>query len=207
MNKLIIGNILFPQFSGVNCHMMPFIQGDASSLPSQYKSYSDIINNNFLEKGEIGFLTINESFVKGGSSQRGYNASGIKRNVHIEVGSNKNHWGGSEGGSWGGGYKTILDDDTMVLIANSISNTCRVWDVEDRSFTEDGDLSAYIDNYPENTGILLKEGELAKISIFTPHECINQKHSSNRQFIRIVGKGVHGREDYFTINPLLSAVN
>lgn len=205
---MIIGNILFPQFSGIKCHMMPFIQGDASSLPPEYKSYSDIVNNNFLEKGEIGFLTIDESFVKEGSSQRGYNSAGIKRNVHIEVGSHKdkNHWGGG-GSSWGNGYKTVLDKDTMVLIANSISDTCKIWDTKDMSFTEDGDLSAYIDKYPENTGILLKEGELVKMSIFTPHECINQKHSGNRQFIRIVGKGVHGREDYFTINPLVAAVN
>jgi hypothetical protein len=52
--------------------------------------------------------------------------------------------------------------------------------------------------------VLLKSGEVAKISIFTPHECISQTKSANRQFFRIVGKGVTGREDYFTINPLVS---
>jgi hypothetical protein len=70
-------------------------------------------------------LSIQESFVEGGTSQRGYNSKGIKRNVHIEVGrhNKENHWGG---GSWGGKYSTLLDDDTKVLIANSISDTCRV---------------------------------------------------------------------------------
>lgn len=88
MNFSIINTIKFPEFSGIKCNMMPFIQGDPSSLPTKYKSYADIINKSYLEKGEIGFLTIDESFVAGGKSQRGYNNSGISRNVHIEVGRN-----------------------------------------------------------------------------------------------------------------------
>lgn len=185
--------------------MMPFIQGDSASLPLMFQPYAQIISENFLEKGEIGFLTIDESFVEEGKSQRGYNAAGINRNVHIEVGrtkDNRNRWGGN---SWGGKEKTLLDDNTMVLIANSLSNTCRVWDTKEMSYTPDGDLSEYIEKYPVETGKLLKAGEVAKISIFTPHECVAQKHSGQRQFFRVVGKGVTGREDYFTVNPLVAA--
>jgi hypothetical protein len=202
---MIVNKIDFPEFTGIRCNMMPFIQGDASSLPEIYKPYSKIINENFLEKGEVGLLTIDESFVVAGESQRGYNSKGIDRNVHIEVGRHMglNHWGGQSDSSWGGGRKTFLDDDTMVLIANSISDTCRVWDTKEMSYTKDGDLSDYIDKYPEETGVLLKSGAVAKISIFTPHECIPQKESSVRQFFRIIGRGVRGREDYFTINPVL----
>ena len=181
---------------------MPFIQGDSSSLPDEYKSYANIIDSNFLEKGEVGLLTIDESFVEVGESQRGYNSTGIDRNVHIEVGQcmQGNRWGGN---SWGGRASTLLDDNTKVLIANNIDDTCKVWDVLEKSYTRDGDLSEYIDRYPKETGILMKSGEVAKISIFTPHECIPQNSSSKRQFFRIVGKGVKGREDYFTINPLM----
>ncbi len=202
-NKMIVNKIQFPELTGIKCNMMPFIQGDSSSLPEIYKPYAKIINENFLEKGEIGFLTIDESFVEVGKSQRGYNAIGINRNVHIEVGRHEkiNSWGSS---SWGGNSKTLLNDNTMVLIANSISDTCRLWNTKEMSYTKDGDLSAYINKYPEETGTLLKSGEVAKISIFTPHECISQKQSNNRQFFRIVGKGVSGREDYFTINPLIN---
>jgi hypothetical protein len=201
----IINTIQFPEFTGVKCNMMPFIQGDSSSLPDIYKSYSEIVDKNYLEKGEIGFLTIDESHVDVGKSQRGYNSTGNNRNVHIEVGRNEknNHWGDGGGSTWGNSHKTLLKDDTMVLIANSISDTCKVWSTEDRSYTQDGDLSMYINRYPENTGILMKAGEVARMSIFTPHECINQKYSGNRQFFRIVGKGVKGREDHFTINPKL----
>ncbi len=161
-----------------------------------------IIQDNYLEKGEVGFLTIHESFVESGKSQRGYNSSNIERNVHIEVGRHNdvNRWGSS----WGGHGKTLLDDNTMVLIANSISNTCRFWNTMEMRQTKDGDLSQYIDFYPEDKGILMKAGDLARISIFTPHECINQSKSGVRQFFRIVGKGVTGRESYFTENPLIN---
>jgi len=202
---MIIDKIKFPDYTGIKCNMMPFIQGETSSLPEQYKSYFPILNRIYLEKNEIGYLTIHESFVEAGSSQRGYNSSGIKRNVHIEVGRNEkmNHWGGGGGSSWGGRFNTLLDDNTMVLIANSISDTCRIWNTKEMGYTRDGDLSDYVENYPEETGVNLKSGEVAKISIFTPHECINQQMSGLRQFFRIVGKGVTGREDYFTINPLV----
>ena len=209
MQNVIINQIEFPEFTGVRCSMMPFIQGESSSLPQEFQPYANIINENYLEKGEIGFLTIDERFVNAGKSQRGFNSFGINRNVHIEVGRHEqmNCWGGSGGSSWGGKLKTVLDDNTKVLIANSISDTCRLWNKEEKRHTKDGDLSAYINDYPENTGLLLKCGEVAKISIFTPHECVSQKYSSNRQFFRIVSKGVKGREDYFTINPLVNFPN
>ena len=203
---MITNVIEFPKQKGLKCIMMPFIQGDSSSLPDEYKSYSKIVDENFLEKGEIGFLTIDESFVYAGKSQRGYNAKGIDRNVHIEVGrvNGNNRWGDGGGSSWGGKESTLLDDNTQVLIANSVSDTCMYWDCLDKSYTKDGDLSDYIENYPKNSGLIMKKGEMAKISIFTPHECISQKESSYRQFFRIVGKGVRGRESYFTLNPLIN---
>jgi len=205
MKNMIINSIQFPVFTGIKCNMMPFIQGDSSSVPEIYKPYAKIINDNFLEKGELGFLTIHEAFVESGKSQRGFNDRGINRNVHIEVGRNEkeNYWGGG-GSSWGGRLKTLLDDNTMALIANSMSDTCRLWNTKEMRYTQNGDLSQYINEYPEQTGILMKAGEVAKISIFTPHECINQQQSGQRQFFRVIGKGVTGREDYFTKNPLIN---
>lgn len=202
--------ITFPEPTGIKCRMMPFIQGDASSLPEAYRPYADIITSSYLEKGEVGHLTIHESFVEAGRSQRGYNGAGIKRNVHVEVGrrNSTNRWGGGGQSSWGKGTGTFLADSTKVLIASSIGGTCRVWrDVIEMSPTLDGDLSAYIDKYPEDTGHLMAAGELAEISIFTPHECVAQSESGFRQFFRIVGVGVTGREEYFTVNPLLAQLH
>jgi len=203
---MIVSKIEFPQFTGIKCTMMPFIQGDSKSLPDIYQPYADIIDNMYLENGDIGYLTIDESYVLANSSQRGYNSIGIDRNVHIEVGIHQDiyAWGG--GGTstgWGRSRKTLLNKNTKVLIANSISNTCRLWDKLHMKPTNDGDLSEYITEYPIHEGLLMKAGEVANISIFTPHECVNQLISGNRQFIRIVGNGVTGREEYFTVNPLL----
>ena len=89
------------------CHVMAHESFENADI-------AKIINENFLEKGEIGYLTIHESFVESGKSQRGFNDAGINRNVHIEVGRNKkeNYWG-SGGSSWGGRLKTTLDNDAL----------------------------------------------------------------------------------------------
>lgn len=89
MKNLIVNKIEFPEMTGIKCTMMPFIQGDHQSVPEIYQPYAKIINKNFLEKGEIGYLTIHESVVEAGKSQRGFNDLGINRNVHIEVGRNE----------------------------------------------------------------------------------------------------------------------
>jgi len=181
--------------------MMPFVQGDSSSLPEFCRSYAVVIDDNYLERGQIGFLTIQESFVSKGRSQRGYNSAGSTRNVHVEVGRHQrqNWWGNT----WGGSSRTLLADETRVLIANSVSDSCRFWDTHEFACTADGDLSALLNKYPEHTGRLMKRGELANISIFTPHECVPQWRAGLRQFFRIVGRGVTGSEPYFTPNPLL----
>lgn len=198
MNKVIN----FPEFIGMNCKMMPFIQGDPESLPKEYRSYSDIVENNYLDKGRLGYLTLHESIVSPGTSQRGYNSGGLSRSVHVEVGqyNSKYRWGG---GSWGGKNNVWVDEDTEVLIANNLDNTCRYWNTVDKRFTVDGDLSEYINDYPEESGILMKSGEIVKIGVFTPHESMVINEEVKRQFIRIVGDGVIGKESYFTFNPII----
>lgn len=39
--------------------------------------------------------------------------------------------------------------------------------------------------------------------ILTPHESLPVPCDFPRQFLRIISSGVHGREDYFTVNPLV----
>ena len=63
----ITGHIKFPQFSAIRCLMMPYIQGEPDSLPELYAPYRDIVSSLFYEKGDIGFLTIDESPVVAGN--------------------------------------------------------------------------------------------------------------------------------------------
>lgn len=78
-----------------------------------------------------------------------------------------------------------------------------VWDVDVTDTTPDGDLSHRAAEFPRDKGHMMSAGQLVEIGIFTPHEPIVQRSGGNRQFFRIVGKGVRGREDYFTRNELL----
>ncbi len=195
------GNIIFPEFTGARCYMMPFIQGRADSLPKEFLPYADIIEATAFEgqAGEIGLITIDESHVDAGKSQRGYGNG--ERTIHTEacLSEGKLRWGST----WGPGTHVYLEPDLRVLIANSIEDTCMVWDVNVEDTTPDGDLSMRAAEFPRSSGRMMGAGELMEIGIFTPHEPIPQKQSGNRQFFRIVGKGVHGRDTYFTRNEHL----
>ena len=110
-------------------------------------------------------------------------------------------WGGTL--AWGGKRNVTLDRDVKVLLANNIDNTCAIWDVEHENTSLDGDIGNFADLYPYSDATLMKAGEVHQIGVLTPHESLPVTEDINRQFIRIVSSGVHGREPYFTENPLL----
>lgn len=195
------GTIDFPKFSGVRCYMMPFIQGRAESLPEAYSAYADIVDRFTLpgQDGEPGLITIDETIVEAGTSQRGYGAG--DRTIHTEACLSSA--GPSWGPTWGPSPFVRLAHDTRVLIANSIPGTCMVWNKDVEDTTPDGDLSMRAGEFPREEGRMMDAGEVLEIGIFTPHEPIAQPATGPRQFFRIVGRGVQGREDYFTRNPLL----
>lgn len=77
--------IKFPKFSGIRCLMMPSIQGDPQSVPELYDSYKEILEFLYIEKGDIGFLTIDESLATKGKPHRGDRAR-YTRAIHTEAG-------------------------------------------------------------------------------------------------------------------------
>lgn len=195
----IIGTIVFPNFSGLRCLMMPYIQGDPSSLPTEFAVYADIIRSVFICRGDIGYLTIDESLAIGGRPHRGARAK-YDRALHTEAGRHPDKiysWG------WGSSHRVTLDIGTEILLANNISNTCAVWDATHEDTSLDGDIGHESDRYPYHDAVMMKAGDVYKIGILTPHESLPVKETCKRQFLRIVSSGVHGREPYFTENPLL----
>lgn len=199
-----VSHIEFPEYSGLRCLMMPYIQGDPESVPIEYReSYSDIIEHTFVSKGDIGYLTIDESPVFKGKAHRGYRSK-FGRALHTEAGRNPEKlytWG--SGGGWGKTHNVELDRDVRVLLANSIDNSCAIWDTEHENTSLDGDIGNFSDMYPYSSGEFMKAGDVHEIGILTPHESIPVTTDNIRQFLRIVSSGVHGREDYFTENPLM----
>ena len=197
---MFVEKIEFPKFTGVRCLMMPYIQGDPSSVPIEYEEYFDIIRSVFIKKDDVGFLTIDESMVKKGGIQRGDRAR-TDRALHTEAGRRPNAmygWGG-----WGSSEDVILDKDVEVLLANSLNDSCAIWDAvhEDTSF--DGDIGHASLQYPYSEAIMMKAGDVHRIGILTPHEGLPVTRDTKRQFIRIVSSGVYGMAPYFTVNPLL----
>jgi hypothetical protein len=196
-----IGHITFPQFSGVRCLMMPYIQGDPTSVPAACASYKGIIESVFLKRGDIGFLTIDESLAVAGKPHRGAHAR-YSRALHTEAGKHPSNgafrWG------WGPRINVTLDRDVRILLANNLDGSCAVWDAEHEDTSLDGDIGQVADEYPYDHAIFMKSGEVHEIGILTPHESIPVRQDFSRQFLRIMSSGIHGREDYFTPNPLLS---
>jgi len=196
--------VKFPTFSGIRCLMMPYIQGQPESVPVQYRrGYEQFIQENYLQKNEIGFITIDESSVETGQPHRGDRAK-FGRALHTEGGRHQSvglSWGGC---SWGGSPNVLLDENTQILLANNLDNSCALWDTIHENTSEDGDIGDCATDYPYEDAILMKAGEVHQIGILTPHESLPVKETFLRQFLRIVGVGVRGREEYFTKNPLVA---
>lgn len=199
-----VGEIRFPAFTGIRCLMMPYIQGDCASVPEAYAPYAKILSDVVLRRGAVGFLTIDESAVRFGMPHRGAHAK-YARALHTEAGRIPGRcykWGG---GGWGKKHNVELDRNTEILLANNLDDSCAVWDAEHEDTSDDGDLGHVAETYPYTAATFLKAGELHQIGILTPHESLPVTRDGTRQFLRIVGSGVHGREPYFTVNPLMRA--
>jgi hypothetical protein len=197
-------SIQFPTFSGLRCLMMPYIQGDPDSVPDEYRNYADVIRNVFIERGDIGYLTIDESVAKAGKPHRGTRST-TGRALHTEAGKLPGdifNWGGHV---WGGSPQVRLDPEVEVLIANNTDDSCAVWDAWHEDTSIDGDIGYAADQYPIEHAVMMKAGEVHRIGILTPHESLPVASDVNRQFLRIVSSGVHGREPYFTENHVLTA--
>lgn len=202
MTAAPVQTIDFPEYAGTRCLMMPYVQGDPDSIPDEYAAYRDIVSKVFLRRGDIGFLTIDESPAVKGVPHRGARAE-HGRALHTEGGKRpygKLGWGGT---GWGNTWNVTLDRNVQVLLANNVDNSCALWDAVHVDTTIDGDIGMYADQYPYEDAIMMQAGNVHQIGVLTPHESMPVAADVNRQFLRIVGSGVHGREPYFTVNPLI----
>ena len=194
----------FPQFSGIRCLMMPYIQGDPDSVPEKYRPYAEIVRSAVIDRGDIGYLTIDESVAVAGKPHRGKRAQ-YARAIHTEVGRMPGRTYYAWGGGWGAPEHVVtLDGDVEILLANNLDDSCAIWDTTHADTSLDGDIGHAAARYPYQDAVMVKAGEVHKIGILQPHESLPVRQDFNRQFLRIVSSGVHGREDYFTRNPLVA---
>lgn len=200
---MLTGTVSFPEYAGVRCLMMPYIQGDPSSVPEQYRGYAEIIRSTFIREGDTGYLTIDESVASAGKPHRGKRAK-FGRALHTEAGRNPAKQYVCGGGGWGTSDYVTLDGDVEILLANNLDGSCALWDATHQNTSRDGDIGDCADDYPYRDATIMRAGEVHRIGILTPHESLPVKSTFRRQFLRIVSSGVHGREPYFTENPILA---
>lgn len=183
-NTRKLQTIRFPDFTGVCVNMMPIVMGDASTLPPFLQHYLPLIESCDFEKGTVVYLTIHESIVKEGQSQR-------RGGIHTEAFNAQKtslSWGG--GGTWGG---------QKGIYMASTDGACRIWPVETSEVDSHGQVLK-----PQN---LPKANKCEAHVMYwmtdqTPHEALPSQ-GGPRQFFRLVSSDLsvwHAKHN--TPNPL-----
>uniref|UniRef100_A0A0G4IC33 Uncharacterized protein n=1 Tax=Chromera velia CCMP2878 TaxID=1169474 RepID=A0A0G4IC33_9ALVE len=198
----------FPPFTGdVRVNMLPIRMGDEKSLPKHLRAYQKLIDMCPIhpsERGKIGYLTVHESEVGQGETQR-------RGGLHTEKMGGLN-LSGEKGFSpaiqhhWGIGLFHYPDVYVGGLyIANSVDNSCEVFDavVGDDIIGPLGDLE-HVRDLLGKTGTPIQSGQLVWMTDRTPHGALPQPKSGRRQFFRLVAGPVsHWFADHSTANPLV----
>lgn len=167
---------LFPSYRRININMMPIIFGDEDSVPREYYSYLPFIEAAAFEKGTTAYLTIMESYVHRGDTQR-------RTGIHTD-GTSTMSWGG---GGWGGGTApTKPKDPKKGIYMASSDGRCRIWDL----ITHEVDAHGKLLRDPGGMFIVTKPETLYWLTDRTPHESLPALRSGYRQFFRLVADDI-----------------
>lgn len=189
--------IKFPAPQDININMLPFVMGEKTSLPEEYHHYWPLVeacNVPQQELGKVGYLTIQESIVPMGLSQR-------RPGLHIETpglvmtSDGKYH---SHMNMWGCGLLRVHPEhdeqpdrprvEGGIYMASNVADSCQVWNavITDPGLVtmQHGDL--------EHMREVLGVGEMMERNLMywltdrTPHESLPLQNETHRQFFRLV---------------------
>lgn len=202
--------VTFPPPTGININMMPFKIHDLSTLPWFCGSYHSIIkaclSQTMLWGDTIAYLTIQESHVPCGSSQRRPGLHIDSPIVKCESRLVKRDPMNPEYRSLAWGLGSWIHDYPVggIFIASSVKDTTRVYPYIIEKPEEIADkygglecIRPYI-----GEGYTLDASELCWITDRTPHESLPVPEDTQRQFFRlVVGKIDVWYEQHNTPNP------
>lgn len=197
-----VGHVEFPAPTGININMLPFIMGDETSIPVHYRHYCPLINAcpvPLEEFGRVCYLTIQESEVDGGTSQRrpgihtespGVLMRPSSRGAWRVVATEKMHVPSAF--RWGRGFYSTSGENGHLqgglYLASNVDQSTRVWDVKVSNPAEvvgdHGDLEHL--RPVLGPGHTLAAGQLVWLTDMTPHESIPLAPGTQRSFFRLV---------------------
>jgi len=199
MNFERIDTVSFPEYDGRYVNMMPIVFGDINTIPKYLRDYNDIIKKCSFKVGTTVYLTIHESIVEKGKTQRG-------GGIHTDATGNSQYWGGNnyDGSSTFSLTKTgsIVPYNTGIYIASS-DGGCNVYDCQIEKSDNLGGISKKI----KASKINCSPNNLYWITDRTPHEAIPVKKETKRQFFRLVSENIsvwysqHNTPNPFGIKP------
>lgn len=189
-----VGSVRFPTPAMRNVNMMPFIMGDPATLPLDLHPYLPIIDACGLARGRHAYLSVSESVVQAGQTQR---RPGIHTEGTAAIGWGGGSWGGCGGTRWGGCAQGLGD------YMASTDGACRAWDCEVMTTSAHGEVDE-----PALPPVYMEPSVLYWLSDRTPHEALPSPRAGIRQWVRLVGDLLGGWwVEHSTANPLGIAPN
>jgi len=201
------GWVWFPEPRDININMMPFIIGKKESIPAEYWQYWDMIESCKIpnsENGKVGYLTIQESLVPAGQTQR-------RSGLHIESPGSFNEPGTYTNRRYDWGCGSVLSYRSSVsgglYLATNLLESCCLWNVQIKdtpsSAGELGDMEHMRDLLGE--GEYMEPERLYWLTDATPHESLPCPTEEYRQFFRLVTSSLSAwYPEHCTANPIVT---
>lgn len=195
--------ILFPTPKNININMMPVILGNGilSSLPDEYKQYTNMIlyncyasdwtyDDNKNKKPNIGYLTIHEGFVDVGKTQRRPGLH-IERPGALKFGGKWYHRNTQEYKDIAWGLGCWPDDglpQNGIYMASTLNNSCAIWPLLIDNPEEVTDKHGGLEHMRHLLGKprLLQANELCWFTDRTPHESLPVQPPPSNQSVQVV---------------------
>jgi len=157
--------------------MLPFIIGEADSIPKEYRQYQSLIDACDVEKeqhGRVGYLTVMETDVSPARSQR-------RPGLHVERHPG-NRWGAGSG--WGKGSYADRRQGGLYMASN-IAESTAVWNEAVTEPGAGGDCE-HLRNTLGDADKVLAANELLWMTDSCVHESRPLEEQAHRQFFRLV---------------------
>lgn len=182
-----------PEFTGIRVLLMPFLMEDIETIPNDLKNYRSTIEKlvsiSPVTKG-VGYLTIDERFVKSGDTLR-------KKGLHVDgVGPNGEAgiWSAVASSGWiksadpkGGKEKCWVNAAGIGgMITVSYPAGCRAWNKEfSGNVNIYGDCESLRSQFPDNEATIFEANTAYWCNSFCVHESLPMKEDCNRTFVRL----------------------